>query len=401
VLSDADEEIVVPVLVTVAPTLEANIDGNLPSVSFGGSDVAADQADLLYNNGSVFGATDWTWRAESGDWRFFYFDVDAEVPAGTLFLANTTWDDEAPSTDIDTLVFGPSDDPEGQVLCGNCLFGAPYVLDTVGGSPNTNVGGGVWTFNTATGGAQDLVAAPAQEGLHAIALHQVLFDGGQFHTPFEVSLGSATLDPSSVAIDTSVDADSFDISFTSTVDLDGLSAEAFGLSQPQVLARNAVQDDPNNPSSASVKEAFTISNASTATFTTDLAGHDIDMFVVYDANSDGNFTNSEIVAASTTATGVEFIELVRPPDGDYQVWVQGWSVSGTQPFNLGIEIVQGTDMTISGIPAGAIPAGTEVTLTVSFSKTMVVGETYFGEILMGPTVAPTALRVPVEITRTP
>jgi len=275
------------------------------------------------------------------------------------------------------------------------------VLDTVGGSPNTNVGAGVWTFNTATGGAQDLVAAPAQEGLHAIALHQVLFDGGQFHTPFEVSLGSATLDPSSVAIDTSVDADSFDISFTSTVDLDGLSAEAFGLSQPQVLARNAVQDDPNNPSSASVKEAFTISNASTATFTTDLAGHDIDMFVVYDANSDGNFTNSEIVAASTTATGVEFIELVRPPDGDYQVWVQGWSVSGTQPFNLGIEIVQGTDMTISGIPAGAIPAGTEVTLTVSFSKTMVVGETYFGEILMGPTVAPTALRVPVEITRTP
>jgi hypothetical protein len=402
VLTDADEDIVVPVVITVAPTLEADIDGNLPSVSFGGSDVAADQADLLYNNGSVFGATDWTWRAESGDWRFFYFDVDAEVPDGTLFLANTEWDDDAPSTDIDTLIFGPSEDPEGQVLCGNCLFGAPYVLDTVGGSPNTNVGAGVWTFNTATGGAQDLVAAPAQAGLHAIALHQVLFDGGQFDTPFLTSVGTATLDPSSVVMDSPADAGTFDVTFKSTVDLDGLAADAFGLSQPEVFVEATQQDDPNDPSSASIKHDVAISHASTATFTVDVGPDDVDLFVVYDANSDGVFTNAEIVASSTGGAGSdEFIELVRPADGDYQVWAQGWQVAGTPDITLGIDVVQGNDMTISGLPAGAIPAGTEVTLTVNFSKTMVVGETYFGELLLGPTVAPSALRVPIEITRTP
>lgn len=402
VLSDADEEIVVPVEITVAPTLEADTEGNLPEVSFGGEDVAADQAGLLYNNGSVFGATDWTWRAESGDWRFFYFDVAADVPDGTLFLVNTEWDDAAPPTDIDTLVFGPGDDPGGQVLCGNCLFGAPYVLDTLGGSPNTNVGAGVWTFDTATGGGQDLVAAPAQSGLHAIVLHQVLFDGGQFHTPFQTSVGTATLDPASVEMDSPADAGSFNVTFTSTVELSGLAADAFGLSQPTVTTEQTQQDNPNDPSSASIKKDVAIAHASSATFTLDVGTDDIDLFVVYDANSDGNFTNSEIVAASTAGAGTdEFIELVRPADGNYQVWAQGWQVAGTPNVQLGIDIVQGTDMTISGLPVGAVPAGTPVNLTVNFAKTMVVGETYFGEILMGPDVAPSALRIPVAITRTP
>lgn len=401
VLSDADEDIVVPVLITVAPTLVADGDGNLPLVNFGGAAVAAAQDDLLYNNGAVFGATDWTWRAESGDWRFFYFDVDAAVPEGTLFLVNTEWDDAAPPTDIDTLVFGRSADPEGQVFCGNCLFGAPYVLDTVGGSPNTNIGAGIWTFDTATGGEQDLVAALAQEGLHAVVLHQVLFDGGQFWAPFESVLGTATLDPSSVEIDSPTDAGSFEIDFTATVDVEGLAAEGFGLSQPSVTAEVAVQDDPNDPSSASVKKDVTISHASTATFATELTsgGTDIDLFVVYDANGDGSFTNAEIVASSTTPTADEFIELVRPADGSYQVWAQGWSISGPTTFDLTIDVIQGTDLSITGIPPGTITAGTTVTMTVNFSKTMVVGETYYGEILMGPSVAPTALRVPVAITR--
>ena len=37
-------------------------------------------------------------------------------------------------------------------LDGHGPFGAPYMLDTVGGSENTNIGAGVWTFDTATGG---------------------------------------------------------------------------------------------------------------------------------------------------------------------------------------------------------------------------------------------------------
>jgi hypothetical protein len=185
------------------------------------------------------------------------------------------------------------------------------------------------------------------------------------------------------------------------VDLDGLSAEAFGLSQPSVTDEVGQQDDPNDPSSASIKKDVTVDHASRLTVATTLASDDFDLFVVRDANNDGTFTNAEIVAASTTGTSNEFVELVAPPDGDYQVWVQGWSVAGTPNLQLLIDAIQGTDLTVSGAPAGPVAAGDEITLTVEFSKSMTAGQTYFGELLLGPPTAPTALKVPIEITRTP
>ncbi|MDH3262112.1 MAG: S8 family serine peptidase, partial [Acidimicrobiia bacterium] len=185
--SDPSDVIVVPVSVAVAATASQDTDGRIiGSVEFGGAEVAAAQEDLLYNNGSVFGATDWSWRAESGDWRFFFMDVLAEPADGSLLLVNTTWDDAAPYTDLDTLVFGPSSN--AYQLFGGGPFGAPYVLDTVANSPNTNIGAGVWLFDTATGGAEDLVAAPVQGGLHAIVQHQVNFQGDQFDVPFELTV---------------------------------------------------------------------------------------------------------------------------------------------------------------------------------------------------------------------
>ncbi len=278
-------------------------------------------------------------------------------------------------------------------------FGGPYTIDTVGGSPNTHIGSGVWRFDTATGGASDLVAAPAQEGLHAIVLHQIGWQGDDFHTPFSVNLGSASVTPSAVDFDTTADSGSFDVTFESSVDLDGLSAEAFGLSQPSVTDEVGQQDDPANPSSASIKKDITIDHASRLTVSTTLATDDFDLFVVRDANNDGTFTNAEIVVASTTGTSNEFIELVAPPDGAYQVWVQGWSVAGTPTLELSIDAVQGNDLTVSGLPAGAVPAGTPVTITIDFSKTMTVGQSYFGELLLGPPTAPTALKVPIKINR--
>jgi hypothetical protein len=366
-------------------------------LSFGGSDVAAAQEDFLYNNGSVFGANDWTWRAESGDWRFFFLDVPMAPPEGTLFLANTTWDGTAPYTDIDTLIMGRS--VNHFQLFGDSVFGAPYIIDTVGGSPNTHIGSGVWTFNTATGGAEDFVAAPAQEGLHALALHQVSWQGDQFHTPFSVTVGAASVAPSAVDIDTSANSGSFDVTFTSGLALDGLTAEAFGLSQPMITTETAQQDNPNDPSSASVKKDITLSHASRLSVSTALNSDDLDLFVVYDANDDGNFTNSEIVGSSATGTSNEFVELIAPPDGDYQVWVQGWAVAGNPEFTLTIDPIQGNDLTVTGIPAGPVAAGDPITLTVEFSKTMTVGEDYFGELLLGPPTAPTALKVPITVHR--
>ena len=399
VLTSENDSIVVPVSVAVAAQASQDASGSLTgALEFGGEDVATAQADSLYNNGSVFGASDWTWRAESGDWRFFYFDVPEEPADGSLFLTQTEWQGTSPFTDLDTLVFGRSENvfqllPDG-------VFGAPYILDTVGGSPNTNSGAGVWQFDTATGGPADLVTAPAQEGLHAVVLHQVGWQGDDFHTPFKVTVGGASVSPTSVEEETATGTGSFDVTFTSTVDLDGLVAEGFGLSQPTIETPAVQQDDPNDPSSASVKRNVTLSHASRLTVTTEL-DQDIDLFVVFDANGDGNFTNDEIIAASATATGDEFIELRGPEDGNYQVWVQGFAISGTPTTELTIDAIQGTDMTVSGEPTGPVPAGTPVTLTVNYAKAgMVNGQSYFGELLLGPPSAPTAITVPVEVTKT-
>jgi hypothetical protein len=402
VLENGGDSMVVPVAVAVAATAEQDAETGAitGSLEFGGSDVAEAQEDFLYNNGAVFGANDWGWRAESGDWRFFFLDVPEEPAPGTLFLANTTWDGTAPYTDIDTLLMGPTVN-HGQLLFNEIpAFGGPYVIGTLGASPNTNVGAGTWLFDTATGGAEDFVAAPAQEGLHSVVLHQVGWQGDDFTTPFQVTLGSASVAPSAIDIDSDADSGSFDITFTSSVDLTGLTAEAFGLSQPEEHVVQTQQDDPNDPSSASVKFDVAIEHASSATFTVDVGSDDIDLFVVYDANDDGVFTNSEIVGSSTGGAGSdELVRLVRPADGDYQVWAQGWQVAGTPDITVGIDVVQGNDMTLSGLPGGAVNAGDPVVIHVDFSKSMVVGDTYFGEILLGPPTAPTALRVPVEITR--
>ena len=133
---------------------------------------------------------------------------------------------------------------------------------------------------------------------------------------------------------------------------------------------------------------------------TALNSDDLTCFVVHDANGDGVFASSEIVGSSATGTSNEFVELVTPADGNYQVWVLGWAVSGTPSFGLTVDAVQGNDLTVTGLPAGPVAAGTPVTLTVEFSKAMTTGQDYFGELRLGPPTAPAALTVPIKVTRT-
>jgi hypothetical protein len=401
VLSRKDDSMVVPVSVAVAAQAAQDASGNITgALQFGGPAVQAAQRDLPYNNGSVFGATDWTWRPESGDWRFFFYDVPKTPPDGSLFLADTTWDDKAPFTDLDTLIFGRSENSFPVFLDPGTTFGAPYILDTVGKSENTNIGAGVWTFDTATGGAREVVTAPAQEGLHALAQHQVGWDGGKFETGFTTKLGAATVSPASVALSTAADSGTFDVTFNSSVDLDGLKAEGFGLSQPQVTTETVKQDDQNDPSTASVKRNVTLGHASRLHVDTEL-DQDVDLYVLYDANNDGQFTPDEIVASSATGSGDEAVDMIRPADGNYQIWLHGFSITGTPTLPLTIDAIQGNDLTVTGTPSGPVPAGTPVTLHVAFNKAMTAGQDYFGELLLGPVAAPTALTVPIKISRTP
>jgi hypothetical protein len=213
------------------------------------------------------------------------------------------------------------------------------------------------------------------------------------------------VNPTSVTQSTTTGAGEFDVTFKSTLALPGFSAKAFGLSQPTTSTETVVQDDPNDPSSATVKKNVTITNAARLQIDLDTpTDDDIDMFLVRDANGDGAFTNSEIIGSSTGSTGAdEHITAIRPVDGNYQVWLQGWAISGDASTNqapLTIFPVQGTDLTVEGIPAGPVAAGQVVTLKVKYNKpSMVAGQSYFGELHLGPSVAPSALQVPIRINR--
>jgi subtilisin family serine protease len=394
------QKTVVPVSVNVGATAQQDENGQLTdSLVFGGSDVDQAQRKSLYNNGSVFDAKDWSWRADSGDWRFFYFDVPEDPPAGTQFLALTDFAGPSPHNDLDTLIFGPTTN-EYQLTGGTDPIFAPYALGTVGGSQNTNAGAGVWTFNTATGTNQELVSGPASSGLHAIVEHEVNMqhDNGEVHMPFETTVASATVDPDHVEQSTDDGTGGFDVTFQAGIDLPGFTADAFGLSQPDTTTETAHQDDPTDPTTASVKRDFTLSHAGSLTVSASLANNDIDLYLLRDANDDGTFDpQTEIIAASATASGDESVSISSPDDGDYEVWIHGFSVSGTPTFPLTVDAVQGTDLAVTGVPGGPVVAGTPITLHVTYDKAMDAGEDYFGEIHLGPTSAPDLLTVPVTI----
>ena len=68
-----DHTSVIPVSMSVVDEFQAwNGEG---TATLGGPDAFAYDEDKPYNNGAVRGSVSWTWRPETGDWRFFMMDV--------------------------------------------------------------------------------------------------------------------------------------------------------------------------------------------------------------------------------------------------------------------------------------------------------------------------------------
>jgi len=58
-------------------------------------------------------------------------------------------------------------------------------------------------------------------------------------------------------------------------------------------------------------------------------------------------------------------------------------------------------VTLTGVPAGAIPANTPITLHVAYANAGPSAAPYEAELQLGPTAAPTAVSVPVTIAGAP
>jgi len=374
----------------------AAVAANGPRATFGG--IAAQNE--LYDNGRLAGLGDAFWRPETGDWRFFWTDVAAsDLPAtGANYLfVDDRWSQS--TADIDTIVFGPVQDCfSNGVGCSGLLTGfpglpsryGPYDVDTVARSADTNLGDGRWSFQTSSGGAREVVVAPVREGLHGVALHHVIADGAKLDEPFTTRTGLVSINPG--AIMSPPTTPPVTATLSTQVALTGLTADGFGLSKPVTGRHPVAQDVPGDPSTASFSTTVSLSHAALldVSITHSDHGSDLDLYVY---GPDGS-----LVGASFSPTDTERVTITNPVDGTYRIDVHGFNVpGGSDAFDLTIDAIQGTDVTVSGL-AGSIAAGGSDTFTIAWTTSGKPSGTYHGVVQLGPVGAPGALRIPIQVT---
>ena len=207
---------------------------------------------------------------------------------GTLFLAERQWDDAGAvhgPRHADVRAVGervPALQPDGRV-------GAPYILDTVGKSPNTEHRERHLERSTPRPAAATRHRRRAGAGGPARdRAAQVGFEGDKFNVPFKTTRRQRIGIPSRVDADDGHRTGSFDVTFKSSVDLPGFAAEAFGLSQPRTVTRRSTRTTRTTRPRRASRRTSRSTHASRATFTLDVGTDDVDLFIVYDANNDGN-----------------------------------------------------------------------------------------------------------------
>jgi hypothetical protein len=251
----------------------------------------------------------------------------------------------------------------------------------------------MWTFKTATGTTEEWVTAPLTTGLNLFMLHNVLFSGAVIDDPFSGQVGTATLNPAMVIIDGRQKTGAIPVTLTSEVTFDDIAATAYGLGGVEKYTVPAVQDDPDDISTATYTYPVTINNGGLLEVSTKAETSDVDLFLLYDANGDGAFDfDTEVIASSTTSTGNEAVSLSFPPDGNYLVAVHGWGVTEGEPIEITINAVQGNDLGVENVVKHDDGS---FTFDVTWDKDFVRGESYWGLVMIGPAQAPGIFQLPV------
>jgi hypothetical protein len=154
-VSENAEVTVIPTSVVVpivaGGTYQASVSGNTP-----------------YSNFDVYGAFNWDWRYEAGDWRTFAIIVPPGVSGLKVHLS---WADS--QTLIQEHLTGP---------LGFLVASSEYPTSLYEGS-------GKFRWYTNTGGpAEDISASAIQPGVYFLVLHNVLFGGSLADYPENYTL---------------------------------------------------------------------------------------------------------------------------------------------------------------------------------------------------------------------
>jgi hypothetical protein len=248
------------------------------------------------------------------------------------------------------------------------------------------------------------VSAPYTPGLNLIALHNVLFAGADVSENVSGQVGTISVNPSSIeaTVRPGRGANKIKVNVNSSLWLSGLVAEGFGLGGPEFYPDQGIwADDPDDPSTASYTRTLSIAHGALLEVQTgNSPDNDIDLFLLYDGDGDEIFDwGSEVIGSSTTPGDEEIVSVIFPADGDYMIAVHGWSVpAGTGTFDLTVTAVQGDDLSVGGLPVGAISPGVPYEFDVIYDASGFDPGTYYGLVLLGPPEAPGAVAIPVEVT---
>jgi hypothetical protein len=318
----------IPVILNVASDADLTTD----VVTFGGEE----KGNTPFDNSFMSGSQDWTWRGESGDWRFFFVDQPTVPEDGTHLIVKDVWDDVAPETDFDSIILGPALDYWSYYVPET--YG-PYTLDELGRSAYNYLGNGAWAFGTATGSNTEYVAADLTDaGLHEVMQHTVRYEGDQFEVGFEKTLSTINGPTASDLHYLGYFTD--DISFSTTLtQTSGLDVDVYGMSatggdfDDTPIIQDPTEDDLCDFSAGGFYTYTTTLPAMVADFLAyvEVGSHDLDLFVYYDADNSGTFTcPGERIASSTNSAGTDdYVELSFPAAGNYLIAVQGYDVSGS------------------------------------------------------------------------
>ena len=155
-VTDNGTEALIPVSVVVPITSTGTYGGALPSLN------------TPYDNFVVYGAFDWSWRYEAGDWRSFVLIVP---PGVSEVRVTVSWSDS--QTDIGEHLTGP----QGYVLASSEYPNSSYVSS------------GKFNWYTDTGGpAEDISATQLSPGIYLLVLHNTLFGGSFLYYPENYTL---------------------------------------------------------------------------------------------------------------------------------------------------------------------------------------------------------------------
>jgi len=144
-LTDNGTKTLIPVSVVVPITSSGSYGG--------GSSIAR----VPYDNFVVYGAFDWSWRYEAGDWRTYV----VMVPQGRSNIRiSVSWSDT--QTDIQAHLAGPN---------GFLVASSEFPLSEYDGS-------GKFNWYTNTGGPEEIISASRiMPGIYFIVLHNTLYGG--------------------------------------------------------------------------------------------------------------------------------------------------------------------------------------------------------------------------------